>query len=68
MLRLFRRLLGLIKYSKTERGEARSVPEFRPRSGDIVALGHWCSSGFASTDLDVLLKKDDIHQLIVIGL
>jgi ureidoacrylate peracid hydrolase len=29
---------------------------------------HWCSSGFANTDLDLLLKKHGIQQLIVIGL
>lgn len=29
---------------------------------------HWCSSGFANTDLDRLLKKQGIHRLIVIGL
>jgi ureidoacrylate peracid hydrolase len=33
-----------------------------------VALEHWCSSGFANTDLDVQLKKHGIHKLIVIGL
>ena len=47
-------------------GELRS--EFAPRPGDIVAQEHWCSSGFANTDLDLLLKKHGIHQLIVIGL
>ncbi|MEU7629863.1 isochorismatase family cysteine hydrolase [Nocardia sp. NPDC049220] len=47
-------------------GEIR--PEFQPRPGDIVALEHWCSSGFANTDLDLQLKKHGIHQLIVIGL
>ena len=47
-------------------GEIRS--EFAPRSGDIVALEHWGSSGFANTDLDLQLKKHGIHQLIVIGL
>ena len=36
--------------------------------GEIVAMEHWCSSGFANTDLDVQLKKHGIHQLIVIGL
>jgi len=41
--------------------------EFAPQSGDIVALEHWCSSGFANTDLDLQLKKHGIHQLIVIG-
>ena len=31
--------------------------EFEPQAGDIVALEHWCSSGFANTDLDLQLKK-----------
>jgi nicotinamidase-related amidase len=47
-------------------GEIRS--ELAPQPGDIVALEHWCSSGFANTDLDLLLKTHGIHQLIVIGL
>ena len=47
-------------------GEIR--PEFVPKPGEIVAAEHWCSSGFANTDLDLQLKKHGIHQLIVIGL
>jgi ureidoacrylate peracid hydrolase len=47
-------------------GEIRR--EFTPQPGDIVALEHWCSSGFANTDLDLQLKKHGIHQLIVMGL
>ena len=47
-------------------GEVRD--EFRPQPGDVVALEHWCSSGFANTDLDLQLKKHGIHKLIVIGL
>ena len=47
-------------------GELRS--EFVPVPGDLVAHEHWCSSGFANTDLDLLLKKHGIHKLIVIGL
>jgi len=47
-------------------GEFRS--EFAPRPGEIVAQEHWCSSGFANTDLDLQLKRHGIHQLIVIGL
>src|SRR5215467_14255302 len=47
-------------------GEIRS--EFKPQPGDIVAQEHWCSSGFANTDLDLLLKRHGIHQLIVVGL
>jgi len=42
--------------------------EFQPQPGDVVAQEHWCSSGFANTDLDVLLKRQGIHQLIMIGL
>ena len=42
--------------------------EFQPQPGDIVALEHWCSSGFGNTDLDLQLKKHGIHRLIVIGL
>jgi nicotinamidase-related amidase len=33
-----------------------------------VPLEHWCSSGFANTDLDLQLKKHGIHQFIVNGL
>src|SRR5262249_58066847 len=47
-------------------GEIRR--EFEPQPGDIVALEHWCSSGFANTDLDLQLKKHGMHKLIVIGL
>jgi nicotinamidase-related amidase len=47
-------------------GEIRS--EFAPQAGEIVALEHWCSSGFANTDLDLQLKKHGIERLIVIGL
>jgi ureidoacrylate peracid hydrolase len=47
-------------------GEIR--PEFQPMPGEIVATEHWCSSGFANTDLDLQLKRHGIHQLIVIGL
>jgi nicotinamidase-related amidase len=42
--------------------------EFTPRPGEIVALEHWCSSGFANTDLDLQLKKHGMHHVIVIGL
>ena len=47
-------------------GEIRA--EFKPEPGEIVAQEHWCSSGFANTDLDLQLKQHGIHQLIVIGL
>ena len=47
-------------------GEFRA--EFVPAPGEIVAQEHWCSSGFANTDLDLQLKKHGTHKLIVIGL
>ena len=47
-------------------GEIRS--EFAPQPGEIVALEHWGSSGFANTDPDSQLTRHGIHQLIVIGL
>ncbi len=47
-------------------GEIRA--EFIPGPGEIVAQEHWCSSGFANTDLALLLKKHGVHKLIVIGL
>src|SRR5499426_1061135 len=50
----------------TSGGEIRT--EFAPQPGDIIATEHWCSSGFANTDLDLQLKKHGIHKLIVIGL
>jgi len=47
-------------------GEIR--PELKPGPGDVVVAEHWCSSGFANTDLDLQLKKHGIHKLIVTGL
>src|SRR5262245_26872458 len=47
-------------------GEIRRGLE--PQPGDIVAAEHWCSSGFANTDLDVLLKRHGIQRIIAIGL
>ncbi|HKE83294.1 MAG TPA: isochorismatase family cysteine hydrolase [Vicinamibacterales bacterium] len=47
-------------------GEIRR--EFVPQPGDVVAREYWCSSGFANTDLDLLLKRHGIQRLIVIGL
>jgi nicotinamidase-related amidase len=47
-------------------GEIRR--EFEPMPGDVIASEHWCSSGFANTDLDLLLKRHGIQRIIVIGL
>jgi nicotinamidase-related amidase len=63
-----RKPLGPIKPLNTVHGVAKSAPAFEPKAEEIVAQEHWCSSGFANTDLDLQLKKHGIHQLIVIGL
>jgi ureidoacrylate peracid hydrolase len=47
-------------------GEIRN--EFQPQPEDVVVSEHWCSSGFANTDLDLLLKRRGIHRVIVVGL
>ncbi|HVM78491.1 MAG TPA: isochorismatase family cysteine hydrolase [Stellaceae bacterium] len=55
--------------SKTFEGWGGEIHrDFAPRPGEIVALDHWCSSGFANTDLDLQLKKHGIRQLVVVGL
>jgi nicotinamidase-related amidase len=43
-------------------------PGFVPAPDEIVVGEHWCSSGFANTDLDLQLKKHGIQKFIVIGL
>src|SRR5215813_14547550 len=57
-------------WSKKQAGTwaAGSAPNSHLSQGGIVAQEHWCSSAFANTDLDLLLKRHGIHQLIVIGL
>jgi nicotinamidase-related amidase len=42
--------------------------DFSPQPGDTIAKEHWVSSGFANTDLDLLLKQKGISHLIMIGL
>jgi Isochorismatase family len=43
-------------------------PEFALQAGDVVVKAHRGSSGFANTDLDLLLKQKNITHLIFIGL
>lgn len=43
-------------------------PDFAPLEGDIIVKQHWAQSGFANTDLDMLLKQHGISHLIAIGL
>ncbi len=43
-------------------------PDFAPQDGDVVVKEHWGSSGFANTDLDMLLKQKRVSRVILIGL
>lgn len=43
-------------------------PDFAPQPGDLVATEHWISSGFANTNLDLLLKQKGITHVVLIGL
>src|SRR5215472_16681812 len=67
-LRRFNEPRGSARPSNTAHGVGEFRAEFVPAPGEIVAQEHWCSSGFANTDLDLQLKKHGMHQLIVIGL
>ena len=43
-------------------------PDFEPAPGELVAQEHWLSSGFANTDLHLLLTRHGVERVIVIGL
>jgi nicotinamidase-related amidase len=43
-------------------------PDFAPQPGDVVVKEHWSASGFANTDLDLLLKQRRISHVILVGL
>ncbi|MGP3961290.1 isochorismatase family cysteine hydrolase [Nonomuraea sp. 3N208] len=42
-------------------------PDLVPQDGDVVVKEHWAQSGFANTDLDLLLRQHGITHVIVIG-
>jgi nicotinamidase-related amidase len=43
-------------------------PDFAPQPQDIVCKEHWNSSGFANTDLDLLLRQHGITHVVLVGL
>ncbi|MCW3838236.1 cysteine hydrolase family protein [Sphingomonas canadensis] len=43
-------------------------PDFAPLPGDTIVKEHWGGSGFANTDLDMLLKQRGITHVVLIGL
>jgi Isochorismatase family len=42
--------------------------DLQPQAGDVVALEHWGSSGFANTDLDLQLKQHSLRRIVLIGM
>ncbi|WP_419552450.1 cysteine hydrolase family protein [Candidatus Poriferisodalis sp.] len=42
-------------------------PDVAPQPGDIMAREHWTASGFAGTDLDVLLSQRGIDRVVIAG-
>jgi nicotinamidase-related amidase len=42
--------------------------DFKPQAGDVIVKEHWAQSGFANTDLDMLLKQHGVDQIIIIGM
>ncbi|SOD91449.1 isochorismatase family cysteine hydrolase [Streptomyces sp. Ag109_G2-15] len=43
-------------------------PDFHPREDEPVIRQHWASSGFANTDLDLMLKQHHIRKILLIGM
>jgi nicotinamidase-related amidase len=43
-------------------------PDFEPREDELVMRQHWASSGFANTDLDMMLKQHRIQKIVLIGM
>ncbi|MDQ7251068.1 isochorismatase family cysteine hydrolase [Dongia sedimenti] len=62
--------LAIMKRHSFARGEwgGEWHPDFAPQPGDIVAHEHWSQSGFANTDLDMILKQKGITHVIIVGL
>jgi nicotinamidase-related amidase len=61
---------GAIRHQVFQKGSwgGEWHPEFAPQPGDIVCKEHWNSSGFANTDLDLLLRQRGITHVVMIGL
>lgn len=42
--------------------------DLKPVAGELVASEHWTASGFANTDLDMILKQHDIERVVLAGM
>jgi nicotinamidase-related amidase len=43
-------------------------PDLQPREDEMIVHQHWSSSGFANTDLDMMLKQHHIQKVVIIGM
>ncbi|MFQ6391991.1 isochorismatase family cysteine hydrolase [Nocardia sp. KC 131] len=43
-------------------------PDFEPREDELVMSQHWSASGFANTDLDMMLVQHRIQKIVLIGM
>jgi len=61
---------GSKKYMLFEKGSwgGEFHNELVPIQGDIVAQNHWGGSGFAGTDLDLILRMRHIDHLVIAGM
>ena len=42
--------------------------DLSPKAGDLIAQNHWTASDFANTNLDFLLKQDNIDHVVIAGM
>lgn len=47
---------------------AQFHPALQPQPGDLIAQNHWTASGFANTDLDLLLRMHGIEAVVIGGM
>ena len=61
---------GSLKFSLFEKGSwgGEFHPELLPQQGDHIAQNHWTASGFATTNLDFLLKLHSIDHVVIAGM
>lgn len=61
---------GSLKYTLFEKGSwgGEFHPELLPQKGDYIAQNHWTASGFATTNLDFLLKLHSIDHVVITGM
>lgn len=62
--------VGASRQAVFERGSwgGQWHPDFAPLPQDILSTEHWNSSGFAGTNLDLLLRQRGVTHVVLVGL